>query len=347
MNTLDTYEYGSELDAHSYEDENAENAENAENEKNFETLAKYPSFQELEYNEKKILIDQITELFKKGTNERWLVSEEEINIGKKIGEGSNSVIHDCEWRGIHIVVKMTKTKKLALLINLLQEIELWSALRHPNLVQFLGFSYSFKQNEFMILMEKIDGVNLAEFMEKKVSSTISDFQKYHICNQLINVFKFLHSCKPPVIYRDLKPENIMIDKFYNVKLTDFGLSRYMPEVEPYEMTGGTGTVRYMAPEVYFGHNYDLRADIYSLGLIIYYVFCGNKPFKDYNKESIKTYFTNKDLLFSTKQVKEPKLRSIINNCIEKECEDRWDINQLATNFVDIIDTSNRINCTIS
>lgn len=320
---------------------------NAKEDDNFETLAKYPSFQKLQYNDKKVLVDKISELFKKGTNEKWLVSEEEITIGTKIGEGSNSVIHDCQWRGLNIVVKMTKTKKLALLTDLLKEIELWSGLRHPNLVQFLGFSYSFKHNEFMILMEKIDGVNLAELMERKTSSSISNYQKYHICVQLINVFKFLHSCKPAVIYRDLKPENIMIDKFFNVKLTDFGLSRYMPESEPFQMTGTTGTIRYMAPEVYFGHYYDLRADVYSLGLIIYYVFTGKRPFMDYNTQTIGTYFTNSDLLFSTKLVKERRLRSIINNCIEKDYKERWDINTLSTNFMDDVRANNPNNCIIS
>ena len=107
--------------------------------------------------------------------------------------------------------------------------------------------------------------------------------------KLINVIKFLHSCKPAVIYRDLKPENIMIDKFYNVKLTDFGLCRFMPETEPYKMTGTTGTIRYMAPEVYFGKYYDLSADVYSLGVIIYYVFSGSRPFLDYNTQTIGTY----------------------------------------------------------
>jgi len=320
--------------------------DSSKNNDNFNKLANYPSFQHLEYVDQKVLVDKITDIFKKGSDERWLVSEDEIKIGNKIGEGSNSVIHDCQWRGLNIVVKMTKTNKLDLLNVLLKEIDVWSGLRHPNLVQFLGFSYSFKNNEFMILMEKIDGVNLRELVERKMSN-ISNHQKYHICMQLINVIKFLHSCKPPVIYRDLKPENIMIDKFYNVKLTDFGLSRFMPETEPYMMTGTTGTIRYMAPEVYFGQYYDLSADVYSLGLIIYYVFSGSRPFLDYNTQTIGTYFTNPDLLFSTKLVKERKIRSIINNCIEKDYKERWDINVLWSSFMDVMCGGNQNGCLLS
>lgn len=342
MNSNDALESNDAQERPAKQEENTHD----DDQKNFNKLANYPSFQRLEYTDQKVLVDKITELFKKGSDERWLVSEDEIKIGKKIGEGSNSVIHDCQWRGLNIVVKMTKTNKLDLLNVLLKEIDVWSGLRHPNLVQFLGFSYSFKNHEFMILMEKIDGVNLRVLVERKMSN-ISNHQKYHICMQLINVIKFLHSCKPAVIYRDLKPENIMIDKFYNVKLTDFGLSRFMPETEPYKMTGTTGTIRYMAPEVYFGQYYDLSADVYSLGLIIYYVFSGSRPFLDYNTQTIGTYFTNPDLLFSTKLVKERKIRSIINNCIEKDYRERWDINALWSSFMDAMCGGNQNGCMLS
>ena len=139
----------------------------------------------------------------------------------------------------------------------------------------------------------------------------------------------------------------MIDKFYNLKLTDFGLSRFMPESEPYQMSGTAGTIRYMAPEVYFAKEYDLRADIYSLGLIIYYVFTSKRPFMDYNTTTIGTYFSNPDLIFSTKEVKDRRLRSIINNCIEKDYMERWDINELYTHFVDIIESDNPKGCIVS
>jgi len=139
----------------------------------------------------------------------------------------------------------------------------------------------------------------------------------------------------------------MIDKFYNVRLTDFGLSRFMPDTEPYKMTGTTGTIRYMAPEVYFGDNYDLRADVYSLGLILYYIYSEKRPFDNYNVETIATYFTNKDLMFSTKHVNNKKMRTIINKCIEKDQNFRWDINTLSSNFSDAVcDDTNQNRCTI-
>ena len=115
-------------------------------------------------------------------------------------------------------------------------------------------------------------------------------------------------------------------------LTDFGLSRFFPATEKFVMTGRTGTVRYMAPEVYLDKPYDLRSDIYSLGMIFYYVYTGKKPFLGYDVSSMEVYFKNEDMIFSTSLIKNKKFKSIVNNCIEKDISKRWRIKDLSDNF---------------
>ena len=88
----------------------------------------------------------------------------------------------------------------------------------------------------------------------------------------------------------------------------------------------------MAPEVYLGNNYDLKVDVYSLGLIIYNIYTRIIPFEGYNTETIKLYFTKPDLIFSTEKIKDKKLRYIINMCIQKNPDNRWDINKLSGEF---------------
>ncbi len=304
-----------------------------DNNKKLNDLAKYPSFNSLETLQRTDIIDKINAMLERGNDSKWLINIKELSIGGQIGEGSNSYVNTCSWRGIDIVVKRPKYKKLAQLIDLINEIELWSELRHPYLVQFLGASYNADENEFYIMMEKIDGDHLGNFINNKtwnktMSSSVSKYSRYQICTQLINVIKFLHSCNPPIIYRDLKPENIMIDRFNNVKLTDFGLCRHMPESSEYKLTGGTGTIRYMAPEVYMGKHYNLKADVYSLGFILYYVVTGVKPFNKYDTTTIKTYMENEELVHSIDNVKDVEWKNIISNCIIKDLDKRWDINRL-------------------
>ena len=85
------------------------------------------------------------------------------------------------------------------------------------------------------------------------------------------------------IYRDLKPENILIDKDGNIKLTDFGLSKILPEEET-KTFSICGTAEYLAPEILLGKGYDKTCDWFSFGVVIFEMFCGYHPFKSVGKK---------------------------------------------------------------
>ena len=249
---------------------------------------------------------------------------------------------------IEIAVKKPKNKKVAYIVEFLKEIQVWSTLRHPNLVQFLGFSINHINDDITILMEKINGKNLKQFLENSKISNSSSYKK-HIVTQLITIIKFLHNCDPPVIYRDLKPENILIDCIYNIKLTDFGLSKYFCESEDgnYSMTGNTGTLRYMAPEVYLSQKYNLNVDVYSLGLIMYYLFSNEVPFNNYTPDKMDNYFRSEDLMFNTEKIRYLTLRSIINKCICKDPTKRININELTEKWNNECEVKTQNKCIIS
>lgn len=294
-------------------------------------LTKYPSFQNLENKKQTEMLEKINAILRKGHQEKWIIDHRELKIEYPAAtSGTCSNIHYSMWRDIEIVVKTPKYKRMALLCDLVKEIEIWSSLRHPNLVQFLGISFDKTNDDFFILMDKVEGCNLKDFI--KLNNTLPKKIKLKICQQLINIIKFIHSCKPPIIYRDLKPENIMIDAQNTVKLIDFGLSRFMPETNNYRLTGGTGTVRYMAPEVFLKQDYGLNVDVYSLGLIMYFVYTGITPFTEYDINTITTYFNTSDLIFNTQNIQNKAMRHIINMCIKKDKNERWGINELSEEF---------------
>ena len=313
-------------------------------EKNILDLQSYPSFQNMTDNEELVIQEKFKELYKKGEIEKWLVDFNEIDIRNKIGEGSNAIVQDCFWRNSTIVIKTPKTKKIKLLVENLKEIEIWSSLRHPNLVQFLGMSFNFTSNIPYILLEKIRGNTLQQLLENK-NASIQKSLKNSISMELINAISFLHNCKPPIIYRDLKPDNIMLDHNNSVKLTDFGLSRFLPCNSDFKLTGETGTIRYMAPEVFNRKTYGLNADVYSLGLILYYLSTRHKPFQGYSVADIGVYFGSDELLFSTNMVKNKDLKHIINMSISKDPTKRWDINDLANN-INIVNETRDNKCII-
>ena len=289
-----------------------------------EFMNKYPSFTRMGAHEQNQLIAQIDVLIEKAKAEKWLIEPYELQLGEQIGEGSSSVVLDCVWRGTRIAVKRTRQKRIPLLKDLLVEIELWSGLRHPNLVQFMGFTH---MDEFMILMERIHGTTLSEFVTSQ-----RKYNKCALARQLINVFLFLHSCKPPVIYRDLKPDNLLVESSGLLKLTDFGLSRFVPEEEGYRMSGQTGTPRYMAPEVALGKHYDLKADVYSVGLVLYFIFTGEKPFTCYTEKRLHEYFQSDNMAFPSEKIRDKQIRDIVDGCVTRNVEERWDIHRVSEEF---------------
>lgn len=186
--------------------------------------------------------------------------------------------------------------------DLLNEASILSQVTHPNIVELICSSDD-AQNVWLL-----EELIIGDTLERHINKTFF-INKEKLSQQLIDVFHYLHSQN--IIYRDLKPDNIMVDRNGNVKLIDFGLAKYIPTDERTRMTGKTGTLRYMAPEVYHCEQYGLPADVYSLGMIMMYIWTGVKPF---------TYGDFKKFMKigQTLPVKiyHPKWRHIIHQCIQ-------------------------------
>lgn len=289
---------------------------------------------------KREMLEKIQILILKGIKEKWLINEGELTISSNpFAKGSYSCIYDCIWRGTDIALKVPLETNTDTLLLALKEVEIWSSIRHPNLVQFLGATII--EGKLCILMEKINGYNLREYITKFKLIKKRKENSLEICKNLIQTIYFLHNCNPNIIYRDLKPENIMIyqqdSEKINVKLTDFGLSRFMPEDSEFVMTGNTGTMRYIAPEVFKKKKYNLKSDIYSLGWVIYYIVCGRIPFSDENMNSMaKLLLNEEEMLCAMKEqinyIEEARLRGLIRNCVQYEHDLRLDIKELYEDF---------------
>jgi len=155
-----------------------------------------------------------------------------------------------------------------------------SALNHPNILTVYEVG-SFEGNDF-IATEFVDGKTLSEFIKR---DNISLLSKLDIFIQISNALAAAHSSG--IIHRDIKPANIMIRSDGLVKVLDFGIAKYSElaessaQVSLLETAPGTvvGTAAYMSPEQARGLPTDARTDIWSLGVIIYELMCGRRPFE--------------------------------------------------------------------
>lgn len=265
---------------------------------------------------------ELEKLKKKSIEQSWLIDYNELEINKEpFATGSTSDIFDCIWRGLNIVIKRLKIKDNFTVKDFLNEIKIWHTVRHPNIVQFLGISIL--ADEIYILLQKINGSNLRKYL---IENRISKSVKKSFAKQLVSIFNFLHNCKPQIIYRDLKAENLLVED-NKIYLTDFGISRFFPESSNFKMTGKTGTWRYMAPEVFHKQVYNLKADVYSLGMILYFIYKNELPFSGYNRNRLIEYFDSENDFYV--DVKNENIKKIIMNCTTKNVEKRYNIQQLA------------------
>jgi CHASE2 domain-containing sensor protein/predicted Ser/Thr protein kinase len=144
------------------------------------------------------------------------------------------------------------------------------ALTHPNIVtvfdlgEDLGMSY--------IVMEYVEGATLTQWMKKQ------RFNVGQIKHVIYNAAMALeHAHENGIFHRDVKPDNIMVGKIGNVKVMDFGIARAVDST--LTKTGNVmGTPAYMSPEQAHGHKIDGRSDIFSLGVILYELLTGRRPF---------------------------------------------------------------------
>jgi len=172
-----------------------------------------------------------------------------------------------------------------------------------------------------ITMEYVDGENLKGFIRRAGQLTLG--KAVSVAKQICEGLAEAH--RQGLVHRDLKPQNIMIDRDGNARIMDFGIARF---VEAEGLTGSgvmIGTPEYMAPEQAESSEIDKRADIYSLGIIIYEMVTGKVPFE--GKTPLTIIFKHK-----SEQAHDPRelnphlpkeMTQLIFKCLEKDREKRY------------------------
>ncbi len=156
-----------------------------------------------------------------------------------------------------------------------REARALAKLSHPGIVTVYDFGQS--DGLFYFIMEFVDGANLRQHMKE---GNLTAEAALKLVPQICDALQFAHD--DGVIHRDIKPENILVDKKGRVKIADFGIAKLLgPKTNDYTLTGPwqiMGTLHYMAPEQMDNPlGLDHRADIYSVGVVIYEMLTGQLP----------------------------------------------------------------------
>ena len=202
-------------------------------------------------------------------------------------------------------------------------------LSHPNIVAVYDVSHS-DELEY-IVMELVDGVTLLQYMEKK--GQLPWNEALHFARQIARALAHAHS--RGIIHRDIKPHNIMLLRDGTIKVADFGIAAL--ENEQHEQNGeAVGSIHYIAPEQARGELPDPRSDIYSLGVVMFEMFTGRKPYLGDTIQEIAVKHMNADppSMTGLNPSLPPELERIT---LKAMCADRTNRYQNVTEVVDDID----------
>ena len=153
-------------------------------------------------------------------------------------------------------------------------------LSHPNIVKIYDVGFSDKLQ--FIVMEYIDGITLKEYIDNEQVLTWKD--SVHFIIQILRALQHAHD--RGIVHRDIKPQNIMLLTDGTIKVMDFGIAKFARGDSSTQTDQAIGTVHYISPEAARGDETDEKSDIYSVGVMLYEMLTGKKPFDTDNPISI-------------------------------------------------------------
>lgn len=220
-----------------------------------------------------------------------------------IGQGGMSVVYRAKCHRLNrmVAVKVLKDEfsEDAEFKNRFQDESLSVAMMsHPNIVSVYDVSKS--DDIEYIVMELIDGITLKEYLQKKGHLTWQETVYFAL--QIAKALEHAHN--RGIIHRDIKPQNIMVLRDGTVKVADFGIAHQVSKQQTYNKGEAIGSVHYISPEQAKGSRIDNRADIYSLGVVMYEMLTGRLPFEGTNPVDIAIQHINSIPLSPSDYVKD-------------------------------------------
>ncbi len=153
-------------------------------------------------------------------------------------------------------------------------------LSHPNIVKI--FDVGFTEKIQYIVMEYIDGITLTEYIERQ--GVLKWRDAVHFTVQILRALQHAHD--RGIVHRDIKSQNVMLLSDGAIKVMDFGIARFNRETDKTMSEKAIGSVHYISPEQARGEVTDEKSDIYSVGVMLYEMLTGKKPFDGDNPVSI-------------------------------------------------------------
>ncbi|KAK7347008.1 hypothetical protein VNO80_21532 [Phaseolus coccineus] len=294
----------------------------------------------------------------KKQKQEWEIDPSKLIIKSVIARGTFGTVH----RGIYdtqdVAVKLldwgeegqrTEAEIASLRAAFTQEVVVWHKLDHPNVTKFIGATMGSSElqiqtdngligmpsNVCCVVVEYLAGGNLKSYLIKNRRRKLAFKIVIQLALDLARGLSYLHSQK--IVHRDVKTENMLLDKTRTVKIADFGVAR-VEASNPNDMTGETGTLGYMAPEVLNGNPYNRKCDVYSFGICLWEIYCCDMPYPDLSFSEITSAVVRQNLRPEMPRCCPSSLANVMKKCWDATPDKRPEMDEVVS-MLEAIDTT--------
>ncbi|KAF8378299.1 hypothetical protein HHK36_029638 [Tetracentron sinense] len=292
------------------------------------------------------------------TREEWEIDPSKLIIKAVIARGTFGTVHRGVYDGQDVAVKLldwgeenhrTEAELTSLRTAFTQEVAVWNKLDHPNVTKFIGATMGrpelniqtengqigMPSNLCCVVVEYLPG-GLKSYLIKNHRRKLSFGIVVQLALDLARGLSYLHSKK--IVHRDVKTENMLLDKTRTLKIADFGVAR-VEASNPNDMTGETGTLGYMAPEVLNGNPYNRKCDVYSFGICLWEIYCCDMPYPDLSFSEVTSAVVRQNLRPEIPRCCPSSLANVMKRCWDANPDKRPEMDEVVS-LLEAIDTSN-------
>ncbi|CAM8889430.1 hypothetical protein QQ045_027532 [Rhodiola kirilowii] len=291
--------------------------------------------------------------------EEWEIELSKLDIRNVIAHGTYGTVYKGVYDGQDVAVKVldwgedgmaTPAETATLRATFRQEVAVWHKLDHPNVTKFVGASMGTSDLKIpsksssaddhparacCVVVEYLNFGTLKSYLIKHSGKKLPFKTVVKLALDLARGLSYLHSEK--IVHRDVKTENMLLTAQITLKIADFGVARVEAQ-NPKDMTGATGTLGYMAPEVLDGKPYNRKCDVYSFGICLWEIYCCDMPYRNLSFAELSSAVVAQHLRPDIPRCCPTAFANIMKKCWDTNPDKRPDMEEVVR-LLEEIDTS--------
>ncbi len=247
-------------------------------------------------------------------------------LEEEIGRGSMGMVYRGKQiaLGREVAIKVLPralAKDASYVARFIREAQIIAGLNHPNIIHI--YDAGQQGGVLFFVMEYVQGPTIGNLLQ--IDSTMPPYLAVEYIAQIADALDSAYK-ERNVIHRDIKPENLMLDRWGRIKVMDFGLARAPGHQQITVAKTLVGSIYYASPEQVWGHSLDNRSDIYALGVVLYEMVTGHRPFTGRTLPELTQAIVGGPLRppSTLNPEIEPELERIILTAMARDREDRYE-----------------------